>query len=530
MNIKDAYDVIIVGGGVSGLTAAAYLSKYGYRILLCEQNENTGGLVSSFQHHGFVFDGGIRAFEDSGIVFPMLRQLGIEMEFVKNPVTIGIGNELIQLDSKDSLYDYEILLNKHFPSDREDIGKIIKEIEVVMDYMDVIYGIENPLFTDYKKDKEYLVKTLLPWLMKYKKNIKKATKLNEPINDYLLRFTKNQSLIDMITQHFFQNTPTFFALSYFGLYLDYNYSIGGTGVLSEKLTDFIQEHHGNIVTNTKISVIHMDENQVNTTDGRNFTYKKLIWACDAKSLYNGLKSNDRKGRGIIESQSKLAHSHVGGDSILTLYLGIDLDQEYFKNICGPHCFYTPNTMGISTSKFKQRKERNTKSEWMNQVIEYLSYTTYEISCPVIRDLSLAPEGNSGLIISTLMDYSFMKEIYEIGCYEVCKELCIDTILQVLDDTLFPGIKSKVLFRLCSTPLTIENMTGNAEGAITGWAFTDGKMPSETRFQKIIKSVDTRLQDIYQVGQWSFSPSGLPTCILTGKVAADGIDKKLRKTK
>ena len=84
-NEKD-YDVIIAGAGAAGLTAAAYLGKYGYSVLLCDKNEKTGGLVSSFEYDGFVFDGGIRAFENSGIIFPMLKQLGIEMEFVKSGI------------------------------------------------------------------------------------------------------------------------------------------------------------------------------------------------------------------------------------------------------------------------------------------------------------------------------------------------------------------------------------------------------------------------------------------------------------
>ena len=86
INQENAYDVVIVGAGAAGLTSAAYLCKKGYKVLLCEKSEKTGGLVSSFQYNGFFFDTGIRAFENSGIIFPMLKQLGIQIEFIKNPV------------------------------------------------------------------------------------------------------------------------------------------------------------------------------------------------------------------------------------------------------------------------------------------------------------------------------------------------------------------------------------------------------------------------------------------------------------
>lgn len=120
-----------------------------------------------------------------------------------------------------------------------------------MNYMGVIYGIDNPLFMESFKDKEYVFKTLLPWLWKYQKNIKKAMKFNEPVYDFLSKFTKNQALIDLISQHFFQNTPTFLALSYFGLYPDYSYPIGGTGVFSKKIAEFIEENHGEIKIKSK---------------------------------------------------------------------------------------------------------------------------------------------------------------------------------------------------------------------------------------------------------------------------------------
>ncbi|NLD03742.1 MAG: FAD-dependent oxidoreductase, partial [Clostridiales bacterium] len=85
------YDVIVAGGGMAGLTAAAYLSRAGQRVLLCEKEDRLGGLVGSFSHHGYVFDAGIRAMENSGVLFPMLRQLGLDIPFVKSGVTIGVG-------------------------------------------------------------------------------------------------------------------------------------------------------------------------------------------------------------------------------------------------------------------------------------------------------------------------------------------------------------------------------------------------------------------------------------------------------
>jgi phytoene dehydrogenase-like protein len=303
------YDAIVVGGGLAGLTGAAYLCRYGYRTLLCEKSPKTGGLVNTFRHEGFAFDAGIRAFENSGIVFPMLKSLGIEIEFERNRVSIGIGKHWTKLDSTYSLQSYASMLSSIYPESSQDIDQIAGEIKKVMGYMDVIYGIDNPLFLDNMHDREYLVKTLLPWLLKYQLNIRKANRLNEPVYPYLRRFTSNQSLIDIIAQHFFKNTPTFFALSYFGLYLDYCYPKGGTGVLAEKMTDFIHTSGGEVRAQTAVTGVDALNNRIQTADGTIFRYKKLIWAADQKSLYSSLTGLDSPN---IKKQHLLTEQGSGG--------------------------------------------------------------------------------------------------------------------------------------------------------------------------------------------------------------------------
>ena len=115
-----------------------------------------------------------------------------------------------------------------------------------------------------------------------------------------------------------------------------------------------------------------------------------------------------------------------------------------------------------------------------------------------------------------------------GLYDGFKDLCTRKVIDVLSSSVFPGLSEKIEFALCSTPLTIERETGNSQGAITGWAFTNADMPSENRFRKITRSIKTPIEDVYQCGQWTFSPSGLPVSILTGKLAADAISKKLKR--
>jgi phytoene dehydrogenase-like protein len=46
----------------------------------------------------------------------------------------------------------------------------------------------------------------------------------------------------------------------------------------------------------------------------------------------------------------------------------------------------------------------------------------------------------------------------------------------------------------------------------------------------MESVKTPIPNVYQAGQWTYSPSGLPISIMTGKIAADKVIKELRKIK
>jgi phytoene dehydrogenase-like protein len=77
-------------------------------------------------------------------------------------------------------------------------------------------------------------------------------------------------------------------------------------------------------------------------------------------------------------------------------------------------------------------------------------------------------------------------------------------------------------------MTIERRTGSKQGAITGWAFTNPNMPSENRFKTMGKSIRTPIRDVLQCGQWTFSPSGVPISVMTGKMAADAVIKALKR--
>jgi len=76
------YDVIIIGGGISGLGVAALLSKKGYKAILLEEEPRTGGRSMSFPYRGYVVDVGnhqLASYSTSGIG-KIISEVGAHLE------------------------------------------------------------------------------------------------------------------------------------------------------------------------------------------------------------------------------------------------------------------------------------------------------------------------------------------------------------------------------------------------------------------------------------------------------------------
>ncbi|MEI6089925.1 MAG: NAD(P)/FAD-dependent oxidoreductase [bacterium] len=529
---ENKYNTIVVGGGIAGLTSAAYLSRAGQKVLLIEKNKEFGGLVNSFTHNGFHFEAGVRALVNAGIILTMLKELGIHIEVVKSSVSLGIENEIIDIETINDLEKYRELLIKSFPDSKIDIDEFIRIIRKIMKHMDVLYGIENPVFKDLKHERTFIFKTLLPWLPKFIFTVRKINRLNMPVEDYLKNIIKNPSLRDIISQHFFKNTPTFFALSYFSLYIDYFYPIGGVGKLSLALQNKILECGGELKPETKIIEVLADKKLVLDQNNISYQYDNLIWASDLKTLYkiavtDGLEPKIRLN---YEERKNTMLQNRGTDSIFSLFLEVDEPLESFRKIGNGHFFYNPSKMGLGETHRKELYEllsnfQNVEKEeilaWLDKFTEL---NTYEISIPGLKDSELVPPGKTGVIISLLAEYDLFKAIQKAGWLDEFTSEMENRMIKVITDSIYPMLKDKVMARFSFTPLSIENRIGSSEGAIVGWAFQKS-MPVVNKIQISDRSVLTPIPSIYQAGQWAYSPAGVPMSILTGKLAADKVLKK-----
>jgi len=138
------------------------------------------------------------------------------------------------------------------------------------------------------------------------------------------------------------------------------------------------------------------------------------------------------------------------------------------------------------------------------------------------------EGKTGVMISCLLDYDVVEKIEKAGWYGEFKETLENRITSIFSESIYPGIADDILFKFSSTPLTIKQASGSSEGAITGWSF-EGKVPVVNKLADIPKSVLTPIPEVYQAGQWAYSPAGVPIAMLTGWYATQKILKEAKRS-
>ncbi len=265
-------NLIIVGAGISGLTAATSLAMRGHSVLVLEKLSTCGGLVNSFVRDGFLFDGGIRAVENAGMVKPMLKELRIDLPLLPSKVSLGVEDKIISADDKESLASYERLLKELYPQSKKDVERVIKVIAKFDVYMQVLFGSDSPFFKDVKRDIRYYFSTFIIWSLRFLATGAAIMRMQMPMETFLNKIIKNDSLRDIISQHFLKKTPAFFAMSYFSLYPDYYYPKGGVGRIAEALSNRLIEIGSTVRTNSEIIELDALHKVLCDSNGNRYTY------------------------------------------------------------------------------------------------------------------------------------------------------------------------------------------------------------------------------------------------------------------
>src|ERR1043166_1773355 len=79
------YDVVVVGGGIGGLTVAALLSARGMNICVLERQSQVGGCIARVEFSGYDFEPGkglYSSFGAGGVYGKLFSQLPVQMPAV----------------------------------------------------------------------------------------------------------------------------------------------------------------------------------------------------------------------------------------------------------------------------------------------------------------------------------------------------------------------------------------------------------------------------------------------------------------
>jgi protoporphyrinogen/coproporphyrinogen III oxidase len=78
--MADTNNVVVIGGGISGLACAYRLRQMGVTVTVLEAQPQAGGLIDTIEKDAFLFESGPQSFQGTGVLLALIRELEIESE------------------------------------------------------------------------------------------------------------------------------------------------------------------------------------------------------------------------------------------------------------------------------------------------------------------------------------------------------------------------------------------------------------------------------------------------------------------
>jgi all-trans-retinol 13,14-reductase len=497
--MSDRWDVIIVGAGIGGLTAAALLVRAGLRVLILERNPHPGGTAYVYKRKGFTFPMGPLGFSTPSLVRDILCELD------------GGNLKLSKIQYRIKAFDLEIPISLPFSRMIEELTKLFPE--------------EGKAIKQFFKDMEEIVSAMkFPDTDSNRLILKKASEksvleyLSRLVNDWRLR----RVLGSIGTQEPYSSLPLLAAMwnlmSKEGIW----YPVGGMRSLCERMGQAVigrRKNHqsvGEIRLEKEVKKIRVKKGEVlgvTLKDSEEIDSAAVISNADYKTTFVKLVESksirDEWYQAVVHAKQTRSNLQVS--------LGVDgnrVDLSSFKD----------------ADRLIYRRSHGASSEEMdwraNEMIpETLAGQELEVSLWSKGDRTLCPMGTGVIVIRTEADYSHFtryrpawgRRFPEYQDYKI--RLSRALVLEV--ENLIPGLEKAILVTDIATPLTFEEQGGRSEGTVAGWSWNYEDCP-DYHARELVK---TPIKGLYMAGYQAFSTifmGGVPTAMVSGKRAAQAV--------
>ncbi|MGV8996907.1 MAG: phytoene desaturase family protein [Parvibaculaceae bacterium] len=137
VGISGAFDAVVIGSGMGGLSAASLLAQSGRRVLVLEQHNVIGGLTQSYMRKGYRWTVGLHYIGEVGTPATMTWKLfnkvtGGKIEWAPMP---DIYNHMViagrRYDIPTGAAAYAAALKGYFPDEAEGIDRYIELVRIV---------------------------------------------------------------------------------------------------------------------------------------------------------------------------------------------------------------------------------------------------------------------------------------------------------------------------------------------------------------------------------------------------------------